>query len=320
VTSLIAKIGVTAASGTGSTVWFDNVDMRKEGLLGQNLVEFLLDAWNGVYNSVYNTPGAVGKIWSDFVNAVAAINFDAGEALEQAGDAATDIIGVIDGVGQAVFGDAAYSALPQTAKQSIRKLVGTLFGVGSAVLDKIAGTVLPPIDATTLTGDVPVGNLPTEQLLPGSGNAAIMTRNSTANVGLTPGATEILPANFYTNSINPTGSGITPSVSQGRFTVTQAGWYLVLMGFRINPGAQNGWNFAPVLYKNNAIYRYGGDFTGDAFRAAKYAQSSFIIYLAANDYVQAGTAYEATFATGLLDSDGTGKQTYFEIALLNKTI
>ena len=317
ITSLTVRLAVTANSG--ASVWFDDVTVKKAGELAQTLVEYLTDTWEQAWTAVFGSGGA-GKIWSDFITAVSTIKTTAGEGVSKGDTAIGNALAIVDGIGQAVFGDAAYAALSRDTKTSIRKLVGTLFGVGQAVLDELTGDVLPPIDATTLTGDVPVGNLPTDQLLPGSGNAAIMTRNSTVNVSLTPGVTAKLPANFYTNSSTPSGSGITPSTSAGRFTVTQAGWYLLLMGFRINPDAANGWNIAPVLYKNNDIYRYGGDFTGDAFRSAKYAQSSFIVYLNANDYVEAGYAYEASFAVGLLDSDSTGRQTYFEIALLNKTI
>ena len=68
VTSLIVKVGVTAASGTGSTVWIDNVDMRKEGLLGQNLVEYLLNAWENMWSGLVGTSGA-GKTWADMFDA-----------------------------------------------------------------------------------------------------------------------------------------------------------------------------------------------------------------------------------------------------------
>lgn len=68
VTSLIVKIGVTSASGTGSTLWVDNVDLRKEGLLGQNLVEYLLNAWENMWQGLVGTSGS-GKTWADMFNA-----------------------------------------------------------------------------------------------------------------------------------------------------------------------------------------------------------------------------------------------------------
>lgn len=72
VTSVVVKVGVTSASGSGSTVWFDNVDLRKDGLLGQNLVEFLLQAWEGAWAGLVGTSGA-GKIWSDLQTAAASL-------------------------------------------------------------------------------------------------------------------------------------------------------------------------------------------------------------------------------------------------------
>lgn len=71
VTSLITKIGVTSASGSGSTVWFDNIDMRKEGLLGQTLVDSLVAAWNEIWRGLTNPllPIVTGKTWEDLFGA-----------------------------------------------------------------------------------------------------------------------------------------------------------------------------------------------------------------------------------------------------------
>ena len=77
VTSLIVKVGVAADSGTGSTLWVDNVDMRKEGLLGQNLVEYLINAWGNLWQGLVGTSGA-GKTWADMLNAADALRTFAG--------------------------------------------------------------------------------------------------------------------------------------------------------------------------------------------------------------------------------------------------
>lgn len=69
VTSVIVKVGVTSASSSGSFLWVDNVDLRKEGLLGQNLVEYLLNAWQNLWNGLVGDGAGTGKTWSDMLTA-----------------------------------------------------------------------------------------------------------------------------------------------------------------------------------------------------------------------------------------------------------
>ena len=80
VTSVRVRLAITSAATSGS-VWFDDINLHKTGLLGQSLVEYLLNAWEGMWNGLVGTSGA-GKTWSDMLTAASFLrNFAGGTDL-----------------------------------------------------------------------------------------------------------------------------------------------------------------------------------------------------------------------------------------------
>jgi hypothetical protein len=345
ITALTVSLSVTA--NTGAQVWFDDVKVVKAGALAQTLVEYLTTTWEQTWTTVFGSGGA-GKIWSDFVTAISTVKIDAGVGKTGSITNAGNITGIIDSVGQAIFGDSAYNALPRDTKTSIRKLVGTLFGVNNAVLDEITGDVLPPIDATTLTGDVPIANLPTDQLLPGVGSGALLARVATNPQAVSIGR-NVTPDGFF-NSLSVSSPDIqclrtngavgTGNLSDyaGAFRVTEAGWYMVEICYRLNVGFGTGAvNAAPVLFRGTSLsnaalsasaFKVGTDscfrFLVTTDSAMRFVQNSFIVYLNAGNVVRSGldlTAFGATPSLGGQSGVGTSAtETYFSISLLNRTL
>lgn len=331
ITALTVRLGVTANSG--AVIWFDDVEVKKAGALAQTLVEYLTTTWEQAWTAVFGS-GGTGKIWSDFITTVTTVFDRAKLGVTNAGTAQGTAIGIIDGVGQAIFGDAAYASLPQTTKQSIRKLVGTLFGVSNPVLTEILAAAVPDLDGSVITsGTVDSGFLDTPgigaAINPTSGSGALLTRKDTANVNANIGRTKF-SSGFYTHldvastdisamtTAGVPGTGARSDYS-GIFRVANAGWYLCEISVRLNASFSFDWKIAPVLYKGTtlsdlAVYKVGTD----SQVGCRYAQSSFIVYLSANHTVQAGFD-GAGYAVDLFDADLTGAETYFSISLLNKT-
>lgn len=85
---LTVRLSVVANSG--ATVWFDDVHVTKTGKMQQSFVDNLEPTWEGVWAAKFGGSG-VGKIWSDFITAITAINSDAGDALGDVGDLTTGL-------------------------------------------------------------------------------------------------------------------------------------------------------------------------------------------------------------------------------------
>ena len=106
VTSVRVRLAVTA-SATAGTIWFDDIALTKTGLLGQNLVDYLLDAWNKIWDGAFNinplTP-TTGKIWSDMRAAIANPLSRAEVGVSAAGTADGKVITVADGAYNAWYG------------------------------------------------------------------------------------------------------------------------------------------------------------------------------------------------------------------------
>ena len=109
------------------------------------------------------------------------------------------------------------------------------------------------------------------------------------------------------------------------------------MAYKLNPVASWGWNLAPVLYKNGSAHKIGTDAffaygtinlggfisvpTPISSGMQRYVQNSFIVYLNANDNVQAGYNVKVgpTFSRAILGASSvSGIENYFSISLLNK--
>lgn len=327
VTSLIVRVGVTSGSGSGSTVWFDKLDMRKDGLLGQNLVEYLLSAWEGAWGAVFGGSG-VGKVWSDFVTALSTLNFTAGQGVSK-GDTAQGLgLGIIDSIGKAVFGEGTYNTLSSQVKSALQFLFGKLFGLPT-VQDELQSAAIPPLSGSVIQdGEISIDHIPSADIgaaiLPGAGSGAMLTRQagSTSKVTVASGRNK-LPTGFYdtlTNSSPDITASMSGSSYTGTFVVGLDGWYLAEIGLRVDPGWGGGYNLAPLLYKGATPFKVGMD-AHQAFgdgSPERYAQSSFIIYLTAGQSVSAGTDTKASY-TNILSADTGGIETYFSLSLLNRS-
>jgi hypothetical protein len=158
--------------------------------------------------------------------------------------------------------------------------------------------------------------------LPGSG--ARVTRTSTANVNLSANATPaVMPANYWGNTAKATPD-ITVNLTNGSFTVANAGWYSVKFATLVGWGSQSGTYMQPVLFHNGNPALRGtpaltvSDYNGSLQYPPAMA-GAFDIDLAAGDTVQAG---RVTNDTNPFNGTGeaTGTCSYFSIALINRSL
>jgi hypothetical protein len=160
------------------------------------------------------------------------------------------------------------------------------------------------------------------------GSGALMYRTSTTPVNVSNGV-NLLPSGFW-GAVGENTEDIACDVTAGTFTVSLTGWYNV--GVR----ARTSSSFLPngitwVLHKGTGAgsaspIRYGGN---EHTRGVNSSNVAYIpqgfhavwnsIYLAAGDYVQIG--YDSTSSvSGVLSGEAVGQQTYFSIALTNKSL
>jgi hypothetical protein len=165
---------------------------------------------------------------------------------------------------------------------------------------------------------------------PDAGSGGRMVRTATAQVSAGANGPNRVGSGFFNLVADVPGatSGITASTSGGSFTVTQPGWYMVELAYKVYANASWGWNMAPMLYLNGSPHKIGTDvmytwsLAGSA-GAQRYVQNTFIVHLAAGSAVQAG--YHVYINPVALNrsilgaTNNSGQETYFSIALLNKT-
>lgn len=98
VTSVRVRLSVQASAGS---VWFDDVTLIKSGLLQQNLVEYLLEGWDGMWDAAFGSSGTFGKNIFDAVNAIGAISNRALLAANNATSSLNQILAMLSGSGKA---------------------------------------------------------------------------------------------------------------------------------------------------------------------------------------------------------------------------
>jgi hypothetical protein len=220
----------------------------------------------------------------------------------------------------------------------------------------ITTALLAPTVVTGITTAVKATTVGTGATLarisPGGGHTAIASGQATFGTSQNP---------FFNTVTRSTADITTPTTSvtypgfgtftfyTGEFVVSLAGWYTCEVGLRVNVGnggttlggpgtiAYTGYyNFAPVLYRkpsggSSAVYRRGTEVMGFAAagggsRFARFANSSWIVYLDAGDSVQAGydagvidNGSSASPRLGFFGCDNSGNDSYFAIALLNRS-
>lgn len=211
---------------------------------------------------------------------------------------------------------------------SSSKIVDGAVSTGKIADLAVTGGKVQGIDGSKITGGtVAIDRLPTSSLgatlNPAFANGAMISRRSTANQSASTGR-NFFPDNFFdTNDI--TGTGITTTLSQGKFVVSIAGWYIVELAFRINPAYTFGLNCAPLLYKGTSSsqsqYKIGTDGIACVWLGGgngnRYAHSTWTVPLDVGEAVRAG--YDSIGTWGdLFDADTSGVETYFSISCLSK--
>jgi hypothetical protein len=264
------QVSLVVNCNSGAEVFFDDISLKKTGVLGQTLVTNLIDAFNGILAGAGYT---FGTGWTFLQTAVGLVTGTANDAFDNTESTNTVLFNNPEG--------------------------GPLTD-----LDNNLGT----------------------PLLTGSG--ARMTRTDTGTkVTAQTGNRKF--TSFYT--VNSASADITASASNGSFTVTHAGYYMVEVGFNANsspPGA-GAFSVAPAIYVGGSStpYKVGGDAMGsygtigDATFGnwARSAQSAFIVYLPATGVVQAGYVNRMGEVTSFFQGDPDGANCYFSIAMLNRT-
>lgn len=219
-------------------------------------------------------------------------------------------------------------SLQALATQGLQNTNTNLFGIttaGSTVL-----TTALPLDAIAAAVN------------PTSGSGALLIRTTAGRVAAGANGANKVALGFF-NSLSVSSSDIQCITSSGaaatgvrndyigRFRATITGWYMVEIAYKVFANESWGFNLAPLLYRNGSEYKIGTDVmytwaSGGTFAgssgAQRYAQSTFIVYLAANDYVEAG--YNVYIGTALNRNvlgatTSTGTETYFSMSLLNRS-
>jgi len=230
---------------------------------------------------------------------------------------------IVDGLHQAINGGSSTGNATSTIKSNLQSLNTALFG-SSTLGTQLQIAAIPTDDLSkdniTDLGDVYAAHVDA------IGSGATMVRQSTGKVTMTTnGGAVALPANLFDyNSI--TSPDITPSLTDGKFTVSLDGWYHCEMCIMVNlTVATNLWKVCPVLLSNGPMgNRYGNDAQSQnsATWAPRWIKSSFEVYLLAGNYVRAG--FDGVNGTGTVTNfftgEATGSQCYFSISLSNRSL
>lgn len=242
-------------------------------------------------------------------------------------DMSKDMQDTIDAIYSTIAGSGS-NLTPAQAKQKFQSLMLLLFNQYSANgKTAISPNAVPLIDGTKLDPNgnpIDVNVVPTDDvgkaILPGGGSGGMFIRTDTTPYECSVGRNPV-SGSFWT------GLQITPSsdltASGGTFYITTSGWYAVEISYALNFVPAWGWQIAPVLFKNGSPYKVGGDAMGVSWGygsgAQRYAQSTFVVYLAAGENVRAG--YDMAlggFDPHLIKADASGAETYFGCSLISK--
>lgn len=307
VTSIRVRLAITSAAVTGSAVWFDDISVKKTGLLDGSWME-----------------GLLGTVVDDFQTI------------------ADSIAQAIKSVGTAGTGNALTTVLT-----NIQSIFSRLFGIvslpASLIVNPLLEAAIPGLSGSKITsGEVNVDWLPITDIAdeigttPVTGSGGKMSRRNTATKITAAAGNAKFGSSFYVTSGGSSGveqisSDITASHVNGRYTVTYAGYYLVEVGFTTNASAPAAgyFNVAPAIYLNGSTtpYKVGADALGsfgevlgaDVGNYSRSAHSTFIVYLGAGGYVEAGYVNFGASNASFFEGDSAGNSTYFGIAMLNRT-
>lgn len=342
ITSIQLTIAV-GSSATSGTVNWDEIALWKGGLMQQGLVDSLISAWNGLIGGLLTPPGqstptpAFGQDWTGLVGAAAAARSQANTALSNAGTAQSTASAAASTASTANNTATAASGEANTANSKADAVHGRV----TSTNNRLFGT-----ENASGSSKIQIGALPAAELAealgltPSVGSGARVCRVSTSSgfngsdavSGIRPfGWHRSSTTTFWDTVVNHT-SDISFTSSSGAFTVSYDGWYFVEIGFTVDASAGfvGGFNVAPAVLVNGstATAKIGNDCWGSYSLGlggkARTAQSSFIVYLNAGDYVQAGYDSAGNY-TNFFKGDTNGgsparsRSSYFSISLLNRT-
>ena len=214
-------------------------------------------------------------------------------------------------------------------------LLKRLYGPTGVIADKIVIQSIPTAAIGTELAVVPVT---------GSGarvartNPALSTTPNVLGVAVGP---PTIPALTATSGVYPFGvyggqyyqffdtilkrtSDIGWNAATGTFTVSQAAWYLVEVGFAVDASAgfSGAFNVTPIVIVSGQLIKAGSDAWGSygfGFGGkSRYSHSAFIVYVGAGGTVQAGYDAAATYPN-FFRGQSNGAYTNFSISMMNKT-
>jgi hypothetical protein len=164
------------------------------------------------------------------------------------------------------------------------------------------------------------------------GSGAHIYRSSTSAVTIIKTATsQLLPTSLFDNTEKSTAD-ITVDLTNGKFTVANAGWYGFTFRAALNAPLTSGGGGSSriqqywLLYKNGSIHKWGNSYfsvvdSASVTHGVDAVFNSGEVYLAAGDTIQMGYNNGAALhsSSGNFVGDATGGKTHFEISLLNRS-
>lgn len=399
VSSVRVKVAVTAGAAVGSVVWFDDISVKKTGLMSGNFVNGVLGtvaqdiqaAIDQLVQGIKGTGGGSGSLvegaaqsiraalqsifttlFGPFISALPSnVALNPLLAVAIPGLSATKITSGSFGTG--FITDAAITTAKigplavTTAELGTDAVTNAKIGAGAVGTAEIASlavtTALLNTDAVTnakiatnavtaneianntiTANQIANSTITTTQFasatIPAIGTAlgTAITTGSGAKQSRTNTATKITALagdnKFAAFFVNPGGSISVDQQSaditipaNGRFTVTHAGYYVVELGFTVNAStpAFGFFNVAPAVFLNGSAtpYKVGADslgsFGGGFGNYSRSAHATFICYLGAAGFVEAGYRNFGVSNANFFQGDATGNTTFFSIAMLNRT-
>ena len=144
------------------------------------------------------------------------------------------------------------------------------------------------------------------------GSGCRVTRTSATQVNFAAGATSTdFPASYF-DTVREQSSDITPTLANGRLTVTREGWYMVSVSVEIT--GSNSARLGLGIKKNGVLYAMGSG----TYSSALGVQATFIIYLNAGEYVNACYANTDISQWGTR-GQADGSRTFLSMSLLNRS-
>jgi hypothetical protein len=144
------------------------------------------------------------------------------------------------------------------------------------------------------------------------GSGCKLIRQNTAGVAFAAGATSTdFPANFF-DAIQASSADMTGTLSNGRITVSNAGWYIVVAGIAIT--SSNSARLGLGIKQNGAMEFFG---TG-TYSPARGHSICTVMYLNAGEYVNAcysNSDISNWNVVGVAD----GSQTFLSVVLANRS-